>query len=766
MNTNAHVDSLNIGALGSQQHFTNVIDGIYGTFSIPSGNVCYIQTKAKIGNDGSSHSQLTRALVPAREALNIQEMDFNQLLQRDLDDHRIAIKLIPYILDSPVNGLPGFFPPVVAVLLPFDSHQQPEEYFPPPEESVEVDHQYSARFQMITLGKACRIQRLLGNDDKPATVPLAVLRWNPDAAKLVIMDGQHRAMSLLAIERSVTKSWHMAPKGARYQPFYEEHVKKWLDKASNEGRPIDLSQIELPVTICWFPEKPGQSPRPRPHKAARKLFVDVNNTAKPPSEARLVLLSDTKLENIFARELLNQLRKDSFWQDQFPLYGIEYDNPNAAVTTPRRWSVVTNLEILKDSVLRVIFGPPKIIENVTASLQGKPSSRDMNKHMRDQLQVDKLFAKEIHDGPRILLRESLGNHIFPINDQLLHSKLLDAFYKRFGKGILYLLSNVEPFKAHLQSLRDRYYGWTAADNVQTLAKDALFEGVGMFWTIDDGHNLWLDQCKEARDEKQKEPPQPDVSRAWNILEKEQKLEFRKRRSEVYLQSTSPQDIEDSDLLFQGLVTYAAQVGLILAWASIHHISAVACDPFILAQEITKAINNAITSGPTKHKNRRRIFLKKSKEHGFKPLNELPKLEPAYASQFRYFWLELILIPENQPSLTANGVDIAKALNLLEKSRQVYLKLLIEDRRKQRLKDAAVRALPDSSQQAKRAAELAREEIIEGQALARQYWFGGKIADCRKFIESTLDQSQLIEITDENSDPEDEGEYNDNSENQI
>ena len=73
----------------AQQHFTNIIDGIYGTFSTPAGKVCYLQTKAKIGGDGSKHSQLTRSLVPAREALNIQEMDFNQLLQRDLDDHRI-----------------------------------------------------------------------------------------------------------------------------------------------------------------------------------------------------------------------------------------------------------------------------------------------------------------------------------------------------------------------------------------------------------------------------------------------------------------------------------------------------------------------------------------------------------------------------------------------------------------------------------------------------------------------------------------------------
>ena len=128
-----------LGNRGSRQHFEHVIDGIYGTFETPAGKVSYLQTKAKVGGDGTSHGKLIKALLPAREALNIQEMDFNQLLQRDLDDHRIATKLIEYVLNPPANSLPGFFPPVLALLLPFDQQQQPVEYFPLPTESFEHD---------------------------------------------------------------------------------------------------------------------------------------------------------------------------------------------------------------------------------------------------------------------------------------------------------------------------------------------------------------------------------------------------------------------------------------------------------------------------------------------------------------------------------------------------------------------------------------------------------------------------------------------------
>lgn len=746
MATNTPASAFSGFGAAAQQHFTNVIDGIYGAFSTPAGTVCYLQTKAKIGGDGSKHSQLTRSLVPAREALNIHEMDFNQLLQRDLDDHRIATKLIPYILNPPVNSLPGFFPPVVAVLLPFDHQQQPVDHFVEPAESVDLDHQYAMSFKMITHGRACRIQYLVDESGKLTDLPFAVLRWNPDEAKLVIMDGQHRAMSLLAIERTVTKSWHTAPKGARYQPFYEEHVQKWLDKANKNGSPVDLSRIELPVTICWFPDEPGQQPRTKPHKSARKLFVDVNNTAKPPSEARLVLLSDTELENVLARELLNRLRRDDVWTDRFPLFGVEYDNPERTVSTPRRWSVVTNLEILKDSVVRAVFGPPKLIENAKISLQGKPATKDMNKFMRDQLQVGKLFGKEFHDGSHRILREALSNQIFPINDDDLHKKLLDSFYTRWGRGILHLLSEVAPYRAHLSALQSRYTGWTAADNVQTLAKDALFEGVGMFWTIEDGNQLWLDNKKDAQESGLPLPPQPDISRAWTILEEEQKKIFQQLRAKTYLGSDSPEEVKDSDRLYQGLITYAAQVGLVLTWVSMHRIAGAGAEPFVLAAAIARAINKALTTGPKKSRDRRKILLKTSSIDGFCALNELPRLEPAYAIQYRYFWLELLLIPENMEDLKACGILIEPAKDFLGQCRRSYLELLIDERRKERLKDAEIRKLTDSAQQLARAQEMARAEILEAQAKAHHYWFGGKIADSRSTIIATLGQLDLVAET--------------------
>ena len=729
--------------LDARQHFEHVIEGIYGTFETPAGRVAYLQTKAKVGGDSSRHGKLIKALLPAREALNIQEMDFNQLLQRDLDDHRIATKLIEYVLNPPVNSLPGFFPPVLALLLPFDQQQRPVDYFPSPTETFEDDVEFNLRFRCITHANSYRTQYAVNPKNNEAlSIPLAVLRWNPDLSKMVILDGQHRAMSLLAIQRTVTNSWNTVAKGARYQPFYEHHVKSWMKKAADEGKTIDLTNIELPVTICWFPEAPGDVMRPRPHLAARKLFVDVNNNAKPPSEARLVLLSDTQLDNIFARELLNRLRRDPLWQGSFPLYGVEYDNPDKSSTSPRRWSVITSLDILKDAVVRTVFGPQRIINEPSASLQGGPPLREMDIRMRDQLSVSSLFPREFQDGERTLVCENLGNLVFPLNNSDNTKKLLDKFYETWGKGILSLLSGVEPYKVHLQALQERYTNWNAADNNSTLAKDALFEGVGMLWTIEEGHKLWQVERKHAREAKLPEPDHPDISKAWLILEDDQKKTFQKRRAMIYLGSHTDSDTKDCDRLFKGLITYAAQVGLMLAWASLHAKAAPTTNPNELAIAFTKAINETLSTGPTSNRNRKMILLKQlegSPKHA--PLNSLPKLEPAFASQYRYFWLELALAKEGRQHL-AGIVNFEEADKLLHISYRVYLQLLVNERIRIRHKDSDIRHL-NPTEQKSIATSKARNEIIEEQSQARKYWFGSSISEARAQVELQLGSSTAI-----------------------
>jgi hypothetical protein len=361
----------------------------------------------------------------------------------------------------------------------------------------------------------------------------------------------------------------------------------------------------------------------------------------------------------------------------------------------------------------------------------------MDIRMRAQLEVGSLFPKEFHDGERLMVCENLGNLVFPLNESDKTERLLNKFYDTWGRGILTLLSSVEPYKAHLKALQERYTNWNPADNNSTLAKDALFEGVGMLWTIEEGHKLWQLERKKARDAKQIEPDQPDISKAWEILEEDQKPTFQRRRAKLYLESDAEADVADCERLFKGLITYAAQVGLMLAWASLHAKAAPAMNPNNLAIALAKAINATLCTGPTSSRTRRRILLKKSELATFYPLNSLPKLEPAFATQYRYFWLELALAKEGRIYLEDVGVDLLKADELLYDTCRVYLRLLVEDRmRLLRLRDPEIRKLSQSEQKEK-AAPLARAEILEDQAQARKFWFGTPIDEAREAIDQLL-----------------------------
>ena len=92
---------MSLAQLGSAPAFQNHAQGLIGEFVTPAGKVAYLMTKARLGAEATDpERRLTEHLVPVREVLPAEELDFNQLLQRDLDDHRVAMSLVPYLLSK------------------------------------------------------------------------------------------------------------------------------------------------------------------------------------------------------------------------------------------------------------------------------------------------------------------------------------------------------------------------------------------------------------------------------------------------------------------------------------------------------------------------------------------------------------------------------------------------------------------------------------------------------------------------------------------
>lgn len=639
--------------------FHERVEGTWGEFETLSGRVSYIMTNARLGQTGPDwEHRLTRKLRPVREVLDIADMDFGQLLQRDLDDYRVANELVPYLLRRTMTG-PAFFPPILALLLPFDDPTTPGTF--PDLSSDRVEPDGKMQFSEQRFGDAFRFQRLWDPDaDELSALRYGRLGWNDEHAKVVVLDGQHRAMALLAIDRTMNSGWDEAGRGARYRHFYEDRVRAVVGADSEDA----IRHVHVPVTVCWFPSLVGSGTSP--HVAARSLFVDVNRNAKAPSIDRVVLLSDDDLLNIFVRSLLNDLKGT---ETHPPLAAIEYDNPTQRTGPPTKWSAISSLQAFVQMVERILFLGEKYVDNVSLPVRGRPPELTKDTFLREQLDVKTLFAANIETSRGSFNREDLNRSSFPREAV---DGLTERFLEGWGGGLLHLLGNVLPYRAHASALLKLADQWQPADEsaVDALAREAVYEGVGMYWVLLNSHRRWIDSGGED--------PRPDIVKAWNHLTSKRDS-FRNLRAAEYLGTEFTGDETGAcDDFFSVVSTQACQAGLALTFATLVRKSAAEGEAITeVARSLTAAINAGL-SGSASSGRSRRLCLASGVEH---PFNQIQNMNPDRSIEFRYQWLEIAATAEGLDALEATGghVDSELLLELRDLARTRYAALLIDER---------------------------------------------------------------------------------------
>ena len=679
--------------------FQQSVYGYWGRFSTPPGTVEFLETKARIGTAAKDREKrLTGHLRPVREVLPTQAMDFNQLLQRDLDDHRVATELVPYILNTSRFG-PAFFPPIVAALLPFDG-SDPRRTFETPVDIVDQKDAV-ATWSGRRYGSAFKTERMQnpppGGD---AEIKLGRLSWNPEEVKLVVIDGQHRAMALLAIDRTINNGW--GDSGEKYKFFYEPEIQRALgDKSPEEKRRL-FEHLEFPVTLVWFPDSNG--PNGDHHVAARKLFVDVNKNARKPTDSRILLLSDSELVGIFTRRVLNEFRQAS--SDKLPIYAIEYDNPERDQASATKWSVISNVMIVRDCLRRTIFGPQKYINDLTSSFGGRESESGTSEFMRSTLQIDE-GVEHVVDG---IDRGTISDTLFP------RSKVeffQEQVMRGWGSLLVRILSEVMPYKAHGEALATLRSEWVTAGSTDTLAKDAVFEGVGMYWTIRDSQRHWEAQNKELRDIGRKALDKTDIVRTWDAIEAK-KAEFRRLRAKVYLGRDDAAREAAVNGVFETFGTNACQLGLAMAARTLALRGGVklgAMTAFV--DGLVAGLNAAFAGGPKSEYGRRLVFGKQQTD----AFNRIAKLDTPFAMHFRYFWLELLCAPEARQYVTPT-VPEAALVTARDEARWFYRTFLVKEAER-----ALKRTERDlTGKQLETRAEADADESLR-KALSR--WFGVK-----------------------------------------
>lgn len=283
------------------QHFIKVY-GIGGQFSVGSEDnsspykVRYFNTVASSSNDARAGNsrELLNELKPMRERTRSSELnDLSALLQRELNDYRVAHDLIPYLKGK--NTEVGFFPGILVALVPKQFLQGGnEKSYPAPEQEKENTQKYGNYWSLETfeVGK------------NPTS--LGVLSINPNETDIIVLDGQHRANAF----RYMAGSFPDATEDTIYSPFYQAC-----------DVPAEYTS-ELPVTVVWFEssEKPIS-----PVLISRRLFVDVNTNARPVQESRNILLDDHDLASIAATNVYSTLAERGFDKGRLSLLHSGFD---------------------------------------------------------------------------------------------------------------------------------------------------------------------------------------------------------------------------------------------------------------------------------------------------------------------------------------------------------------------------------------------------------------------------------------------------------
>lgn len=312
-----------------REKFPMSIAGDFGVFSTDADSpVFYINTSFDIDSIGY--------LSPVREILDISEIDFEELVQRDLDDFRIRRDIAPYLTDN--NGYKFFPPIVVAVTQPEENKKAIRRFYPNIRTRLIDDNQ---RFELEFEDSFC-VRWFIDEEGKIISIPTEI-RWKLDSTHLMAVDGQHRLVSLQAIRGLL--------KNSNLKRFYQNTSK---DKNKLNG-------LKVPVTILFFPNSTeaieedslmeirkrfptvNWSPENKVDvkEILRNIFVDVNKSAKQPSKSRTILLDEKDLTAVFTRKIFSAIKEEVPF-----IYTaiLEYNSPNGKeVQIEKNRSVITTI---------------------------------------------------------------------------------------------------------------------------------------------------------------------------------------------------------------------------------------------------------------------------------------------------------------------------------------------------------------------------------------------------------------------------------------
>jgi len=417
------------------------LEGTVGSFRVGKGDgdarsleVKYLLTHVGLNFASPSNDKLLSALEPVREVFDVKTLDFDQIMQRDIDDARVSAELIPYLLDDNSKNMVKLFPPIVIVAVPVSEDKGDLEKLYPSVTTQTLPPDADRDWPMLVtqsgpVGREVFQFEQPIEGDQPSMHDLVRLRLNTHRTRLVIVDGQHRAMALLAIYRNLKDQWSHGRR-APYKEYYSSWTKSYIEK-------FHLDEINLPVIICTVPELNADYRGDyNIERAARSIFLTLNKNARQVSDARNKLLDDNDLIGLLMRGTLARIKSnDDLSPNAMRIVNVELDQEGSRqkILAPVAITGVPHVYYMIEHMMLDSGGTVKGIKPRSGSFSSRTRLEDMLARL---------------DGRNLLgasAAEALRRDAFTTAAA---DKLAPQFDTRYGGFITGMFERFVPFDRH------------------------------------------------------------------------------------------------------------------------------------------------------------------------------------------------------------------------------------------------------------------------------------------------------------------------------
>lgn len=465
------------------------LEGSTGSFSVGTGvegqnsiEVKYFLTHVGLDFSSGFDEALLSELAPVREIFDVNQLDFDEIMQRDIDDARVSSELIPYLLDDKSIDLVKLFPPIVVVILPVkENENRPDDFYPIVSEENEPETNDEPPKYVLRSGsvgqEVFQFEQPI-DEGKRLKHDLVRLRINTHKTRLVIVDGQHRAMALLALYRNLKDQWS-DEKRAPFKEYYSEWTPKYIQQ-------FNLKEINLPIILCTFPAlDKNYSGDLDLKKAARSIFLTLNKNARKVSSSRNILLDDNDLIAHFLRRCLADVKhKDVRSPYSLRIHNIELDQFGDKLRIQSSIAI-TGVNHLYYIIEHLLLNSGSDADGV------KPRSGNFSnrKNLNTYVCMERLDGRNLlgADTANITQRDSFTK------DAAL--KLGNSFNERYGNFIIRTLEQFTLYENHNRAVLNLENRIEANQDRQL--KPILFEGQGISRVFEDHRTNLKKKLKEG-----------------------------------------------------------------------------------------------------------------------------------------------------------------------------------------------------------------------------------------------------------------------------